>query len=224
MRIFKRLSDIIVSSVNDLLDRAEDPRKMLKQILREMEEGIGAAKRVALQALTAEKKLKKELDQNLLLAAEWQKKALQALGARREDLARKAIARRLEVENLVGTLKAQHESALQSVEQMKGTLKALQARFAEAKRRETALLSRKTFADAKKALLTKMERIRFRGDGLSESPTLGRVEESVAQAEGEAEALKEIADDGLGVDEQGSEEAVEAELRKLKERRKDKKA
>ena len=85
MGIFARLSDIITSNINALLDRAENPEWMIAQIIREMEEGLASAKRYAATAIAAERRIGRELDQNRLQAEHWKAKAREALGLTSQD-------------------------------------------------------------------------------------------------------------------------------------------
>lgn len=220
MRIFKRLSDIVSSNLNDLLDRAEDPAKMVTQILREMEEGLEAARRVTTQTVVDEKKLQKELDRNRALVGEWQRRAVQAVEAGRDDLAKKALARKMEIESVLGSLGSQHETAKATAEQMKGTLKALEARLAEAKRRQATLVARKKLADAKRTVATNMDRARREEGDLAAFARFDRMARKVEDTEAEAEARLEVAGETLEVEELGASEQIEEELKKLKDARK----
>jgi phage shock protein A len=142
MGIFARVSDIIVSNINALLDKAEDPEKMLAQIIREMEEGLASAKRYAATAIAAERRIGRELDQNRAQAEFWKTKARTALTLKRDDLARRLLARKQEHEDLVQSLEVQHAQALQTSTQVRTALRALEARLAEARRKRRSLLAR----------------------------------------------------------------------------------
>ena len=218
MRIFKRLSDIISANLNDLLARAEDPEKMLKQALREMEQGLEAARRVAMQAVTEEKRLKKELEHNEKQASDWEAKAAQAVKADRDDLAKKALARRMEIENVVASIRAEHEEVSESAEQTKRTLKALGSRLSEAKRQEATLVARKKVAEARKAVVEGMERLKQESDGLAVQEKTERLEHELAGLGGKAEALAELSADEIEMEDLGANGQIEAELAKLKAR------
>ena len=73
--IFKRINDIISANINDLIDRVEDPGRMIKQIIREMEENIHQAKEGVIEAIASEKRLQKELEANRVQSEDWLKKA-----------------------------------------------------------------------------------------------------------------------------------------------------
>lgn len=152
MGIFSRISDIISANINYLLDKAENPQATIKQIIREMEEGVAGAKRSAATAIAAEKRLKHELDENRRQSAFWKNKATQALEADREDLARRALLRKRELDDLVAGLEQQHKSAQDTTENLKTTLRALEARLSEARRKEQHLHARRAALAAQKDL------------------------------------------------------------------------
>jgi phage shock protein A len=142
MGIFSRLSDIISANVNALLDKAEDPEKMIVQVVREMEEGLANAKRFAVTAIAAERRLGRELEQNRTQSEFWKSKAREALVLHREDLARRILARKHEHEDLVRNLEIQYADAMETSANVRTVLRALEARLAEARRRQRTFLAR----------------------------------------------------------------------------------
>src|SRR5207244_5760138 len=96
--IFKRINDVITANINELIDRVEDPERMIKQIIREMEDNIRKAKEGVIEAIASEKQLQKHLENHRRQSAEWLKRAEEALQANKEDLARAALARKKEHE------------------------------------------------------------------------------------------------------------------------------
>ena len=219
MSIFKRMSDIIGANVNDLLDKAENPEKMIKQILREMEQGIQTAKRSTADAIAAEKKLKKELEQNKRLASEWHNKAIQAVDADRDDLAKKALARKKEAENLLPSLAAQYAQAEEVCANMKRTLHALESRRAEARRRQTTLLVRKQAAKAQQ-VLARGTAIGDADKGLQAFSKFDAMERKIEDEEMKAEAMMELAGEQQDIEELEDTTDVDIELAKLKKERK----
>lgn len=224
MGIFKRLSDIMTANVNDMLDKAEDPEKMMKQIIREMDEAIQGAKRNVAQAIAGEKKLGKELETNKRLRDEWHKKAQEAVALDREDLARKALTRKKEHESVIGGLEPQHVEAEKTAERLRKTLGALQAKLADAKRRQTVLIARKKTAEAQMAAQNGLSK----ASGKSKAESFAkfeRFEEQVNDMEAEAAALDEINQADTAVDEEfeklGKEDDIELELQKMKQQAKE---
>ena len=95
MGIFSRISDIFKANVNDTLDKAEDPEKMLKQMVIEMEESVNKATLSVANAIANEKSLRQKFEKAKNDARDWEGKARQALMASREDLAKAAWKRKL---------------------------------------------------------------------------------------------------------------------------------
>jgi phage shock protein A len=209
MGIFKRLSDIITANVNDLLDRAEDPEKMIKQVVREMEEAVEAARRNAAQAMASQKKLARELETDRRLRDEWEKKAVQALEGGREDLAREALGRKKEYEALIETLQAQFDKGEGTCHNLRQTLRALQAKLAEAKRKQLILSARRKAAEAELAAQSKLGGARDKAAAFAKFDAM---EEKVEDLEAQAEALKELNE---------AEGGLEAELEDLSQEKAD---
>jgi phage shock protein A len=142
MGIFSRVSDIITANLNALLDRAEDPEVLLAQVVREMEAGIATGRRSAAVAIAAERRLQREWDDHRAQADHWTGRARDALAAGREDLARRALARKHEHAALAESLAEQHADAAQTSRSARTFLRALEARLAEARRKQRALVAR----------------------------------------------------------------------------------
>ena len=142
MGLFARLSDLISANLNSLLDAAEDPERMLTQVIREMEEGLADARQQGASAITAERRLGRELEQNRAAASHWKEQARLALTSHREDLARKALTHKLEQDDLVRALDTQWTAARQTSTDVKAALHALEARLAEARRKQRTLIAR----------------------------------------------------------------------------------
>lgn len=142
MGIFTRVSDIITANLNALLDRADNPEAMLAQVIREMADGLSRARRYAAVAIAAERRLRRERDDNCLQVEYWKGRAAEALAAGREDLARRAIARKQEHDAIARSLDEQHIEAAQAAESARTALRALEARLAEAQQKQRTLLAR----------------------------------------------------------------------------------
>src|SRR4051812_33075819 len=152
MGIFSRVSDIITANLNGLLDRAEDPEAMLAQVVREMEAGVAAARRSAAVAVAAERRLQREWDDNRSQADHWTGRAREALAAGREELARRALARKHEHAALAQVLAEQHADASQTGRSARTALRALEARLAEARRKQRTLVARHRTAQVRVAV------------------------------------------------------------------------
>jgi len=186
--IFKRLADILRANINDLLNRAEDPEKMLTQMLVEMREQMADAKRQVAVAIADEKKLRRQLDQCQEEAATWEQRAMAALQAGKDDLAKQALAQRNASLELAKQYQDQWGKQAQAVESLKQALKALNLKIEDAKRRKDLLIARQKRAEAQKQIQETLQGI---GD-TSAFETFERMEQKVLQKEAEAEAAVDI--------------------------------
>ena len=91
MGIFNRVSDVIKANINDLLDRAEDPEKMIKQMVLEMEESVNKATLSVAESIAKEKQLQRRLEKERANVNDWQSKAEQAIGAGERRLSESCI-------------------------------------------------------------------------------------------------------------------------------------
>ena len=96
MGIFNKLSTVIKSNINDLISRAENPEKMLNQIILDMRDQLAKAKREVAAAIADERKLKAQLEHEVKQQRDWQKRAMLAVKEGRDDLAKQALLRQQE--------------------------------------------------------------------------------------------------------------------------------
>src|SRR5215208_4908131 len=96
MGIFDRLTSLLRSNINDLLSRAEDPEKMLTQILVDMRSQLAKAKQQVATAIADEKRLRDQADAEFKQAQDWERKAMLAIKEGRDDLAKQALVRQSE--------------------------------------------------------------------------------------------------------------------------------
>ena len=104
MGIFDRLKTVISSNMNDLISKAENPEKMLNQMIVDMNQQLIDSKKAVAMAIADEKRLERELIENKAQAQDWEKKAMLAVRAARDDLAKEALLRKQEHEAYVGQL------------------------------------------------------------------------------------------------------------------------
>lgn len=214
--LFKRINDVITANINDLIDRVEDPEKMIKQIIQEMEENLGRAKEGVVDAIASEKKLRQDVESHRSQSAEWQEKARTALQSGDEELARSALIRKQEHDKVLKSLEPAYRSASNTSAALKDQLRALEAKLDEAKRKRSSLVARQRAAEASHGM-TKMGAT-FE-QGLAAQADFTRMEDRVADMEARTEAINEVyADDS--VDQQFAdmevEREVDAELEALK--------
>lgn len=217
--IFVRISDVVSANINDLIDKVEDPERMIKQIIREMEENISRAKESVVNAIASEKQLKRELDHHRGEAVRWQGKAEKALRAEKEDLARKALERKKEHVRIVEDLEKSWTRASETSSRLKEQLRGMENKLAEARRKQGTLVARKRSAEARKCLDTTHNRI---NKGLEIENRFSRMESRVFEVESEADAIAELNDDTTDlereIDEIETEADIENDLARLKKK------
>ncbi len=188
MGLFSRLGTLIRSNINELINKSEDPEKMLNQVLVDMKAQLVEAKKQVAVAIADEKRVKKQYEQEATKADEWERKAMLAVKAGDDGLARAALARKHEHGEVAETLKQQWEAQKQSVEQLKGALRGLDNKIEEAKRKRNILVSRQKRAEAQRTINETLSNI----NSTSAFDTFERMSDRVTQIEAEAEAVAEI--------------------------------
>jgi len=194
MGIFSRLAQLIKSNLNDLISKSEDPEKMLNQVVLEMNNQLAEAKKQVASSIADEKRLGKQLDQELANSTEWERRAMMAVRAGNEELAKDALARKREHDQLAATYKDQHEKQKNAVEQLKRALRMLNDKIEEAKRKKNVLVARKKRAEAQKAIQETMHGLK----DVSAFETFDRMSAKIDQIEAEAEAATEVNEEYTG--------------------------
>jgi len=141
MSYFSRLTDIVTCNLADLLAGEADPQSALREIIHEMEEGVAGAKRSVTTAAASEKRLADEMQEHQTQMSYWIGKARDEVAQGRDDLARHALSRKKEIEDLIAALQQQQAAAASTRAHLATTLRALEARLAEAHRKLQELLS-----------------------------------------------------------------------------------
>ena len=189
MGIFSRLAQLIKSNLNDLISKSEDPEKMLNQVVLDMNNQLVEAKKQVAASIADEKRLAKQFEQEMAHAAEWERRAMMALRAGNEELAKEALARKKEHDQLAETFKEQWTKQKNAVDQLKKALRMLNDKIEEAKRKKNVLIARKKRAEAQKAIQETMHGLKDQ----SAFETFDRMAGKIDQLEAEAEAAGEIA-------------------------------
>jgi len=216
MAIFERIADILKANINDLIDKAEDPEKMVKQLIIEMEEQVEEATRSLGQAMGSQKVAAKELSDAMAAAADWNDKAKLALKAGNEQLAKKALDAKVGIDTQIAGLQESYDGMTAQVDKLKEQVDQLRLKLNEARSRQNVLIARSKVADAMTQAATSVKGISVD----SAFAKLDAMERKVAEQEGTAEAFTElnaaditIADDFAELEHAA---AVDTELAKLK--------
>ena len=194
MGIFDRLSTLIKSNLNDLISSAENPEKMLNQIIVDMRNQLAKAKQQVAAAIADEKRLKDQAEAEFKLADDWEKRAMLAVQEGRDDLAKQALMRGQEHLEHGQQLAATWEAHKQETEKLKQSLRDLNDKIEEAKRKKNLLLARQRRAEAQARISQTMS-------GLSENSAFeafARMEEKITANERQLQAAQEIDEEFSG--------------------------
>ncbi|ALU44459.1 MULTISPECIES: phage shock protein PspA [Pseudoalteromonas] len=189
MGIFSRFADIVNSNINAILDKAEDPEKMVRLIIQEMEDTLVEVRSTSAKTLAEKKELERRVEQLRTQADDWQQKAELALTKDREDLARAALLEKQKATDAADSVTQELSHVESHIEKLQQEVTTLQEKLADAKARQKAIVLRQRSAesrlDVKKALdsskvedaLNRFERYESKIDGLEsqvESYDLGK--------------------------------------------------
>ena len=191
-KIFMRINEIFTANINDMLDRIEDPERMIKQIIVEMEENIRLAKNSVIEAVTSEKRLNQEIKHHRSHAEEWARKAESAVKGKNEDLARKALVRKKEHEKILKDVETSWEAAHETSETLKKQLRKLESKLEEARRKRSMLAARQHAAEARQTI---GKTVSYFERGIHMDEKFDRMEDRVMEIEARSEAIVEIFDE-----------------------------
>ncbi len=215
--IFSRMADIVKANINDLLNRAEDPEKMIRQMILEMEEAVNKATASVGTAVANEKRLERQLLDKTDQIESWQKKAELAVESGEDDLARRALERKAAVERAALDLEVAFDESHKTSDQLKKQLTQLKSKLDEARTRQGALIARRRAAQARKQIAQGLS-----GVGDDAFSSFERFRNRVETEEAEAHAHAEIAGEDPSLEDSFEklerQNTVEEELQALKDR------
>ncbi len=215
MSIFGRIADIFKSNVNDALDRAEDPEKMIKQMVIEMEESVNKATLAVAQAVANEKSLERKIAKADTERNDWEQKAMQALQANREDLAKAALEKKAIADRNFNDLQPMYEAAKTTANKLREQLNGLKRKLDEARSRQSTLIARSQAAKAQKQIAQSMS-----GVGSDAFGKFDKFEDKIEKLEAEAEAFESLDSGSSSLDQEfkqlSSSSAVDSDLLALK--------
>jgi len=152
MGIFQKLSTVIKSNINDLISRAENPEKMLNQIILDMRDQLAKAKREVAAAIADERKLKAQLEDEVKQARDWENRAMLAIKEGRDDLAKQALVRQQEHAERAHMFQQTWQQQAGETEKLKGSLRQLNDKIEEAKRKRNLLVAKQKRAQAQRRI------------------------------------------------------------------------
>ena len=190
MSIFQKISTLFRSNINDLIARAENPEKMLNQIIVDMRDQLARAKREVAAAIADERKLRAQLEDEQKQARDWEKRAMLAVREGRDDLAKQALLRHQEHAERAHAMEQTWHAQSTETEKLKGSLKQLNDRIEEAKRKRNLLIAKQKRAQAQKRIHETMS-------GLSDSSAFdafNRMAEKIEESERRSLAAAEVSE------------------------------
>ncbi|MEE8146239.1 MAG: PspA/IM30 family protein [Longimicrobiales bacterium] len=190
MSIFSKFSTLIKSNINDLISKAENPEKMLNQIILDMRDQLAQAKREVAAAIADERKLRSQLDDEVKQARQWEHRAVLAVKEGRDDLAKQALMRHQEHAERGLTLEQAWRGQASETEKLKGSLRQLNDKIEEAKRKRNLLIAKQKRAQAQRRIHETMS-------GLSDTSAFeafNRMTEKIEESERRSLAHAEVAE------------------------------
>jgi phage shock protein A len=188
MGIWQKLSTLIRSNINDAIAKAENPEKMLNQILLDMRDQLARAKQEVAVAIADERKLKAQAEDEQKLAADWEHRAMLAIRENRDDLAKQALIRQQEHTERAVSYAEPWQKQNSETERLKESLRQLNDKIEEAKRKKNLLVAKQKRAQAHQRIHETMAGLNDR----SAFEVFDRMAEKIEQTERIAAASVEV--------------------------------
>ncbi|WP_196137401.1 phage shock protein PspA [Aliikangiella sp. G2MR2-5] len=215
MGIFSRFADIVNANINALLDKAEDPEKLIRLIVQEMEDTLVEVRTASARTIADKKDISRRIESFQAEAQEWERKAELAISKGREDLAKAALVERNKADDAANELQGELNKLEEELARLSAEITQLQDKLNDAKARQKALLMRhKTTSSRLKVKQT----MHYSGeDAVSR---FDRFERKLDELESEVESFelgknKSLADE---IDDLEKEDEIDRQLAELKKR------
>jgi len=213
MSVFSRFTDIINSNINSLLDKAEDPAKMVRLIIQEMEDTLVEVRSTSAKTLADKKELSRQADRFTKDAEQWQDKAELALSKGREDLARSALIEKKKCVENANSLLDELSYVDEHITKLQSEISQLQDKLADAKARQKAIIMREKTASSRLKVKRNIDSDRM-NDALSRFDSYERKIDGIeAQVEAYDMGSKSLSDE---IAELETDENIDDELAQLK--------
>lgn len=212
MSIFSRLADIINANLNSLLDKAEDPAKMVRLIIQEMEDELVRERSNLARFLAEKKDVSRQIERHQQRVIEWQGKAELALNRDREDLARAALLEKNKQVDLLNALKNEQQVVGEGIDKLSQAIGALEDKLIDARSRQQAMQLRERSAQSR---IKVQERVRH-SETASSIDKFDRMERKVDELEAKADIYSQSKELDQSFAELEVDDAISQELNKLK--------
>ena len=189
MGILLRLFNLFRANANNMLDKAEDPEKMLQQTLSDFEVQKRKAKQQMTEALALQKRFERDTEKEYKEAEKWEQKAILAVQNEKDDLAKEALTRKKEHTFRAADFEKQLEMHRSNAEALRSSYQTMEDKIDEIKRKKGLLSVKQKQAEAQEQIFLTMEGL---GDTSGAMETIARVEEKVENMQARAEAYQEI--------------------------------
>ncbi len=214
MGIFSRFTDIVNSNISALLDKAEDPEKMIRLIIQEMEDTLVEVRTNSARAIADKKELSRRVETAERQIEEWQEKATLALTKNREDLARSALIEKQKLEEMARSLHTEQTLVDETIDKLTGEIGKLEAKINETRAKQQSLVIRRQAAGNRRDVQKHLHTSRTT-EAMSK---FEQYERKIDELEAEADSFTST---GRSLDQEFSElqaqDEIEKELAKMKE-------
>jgi phage shock protein A len=216
MGIFSRLSDIVNSNINSLLDKAEDPEKIIRLIIQEMEDTLVEVRSDAVRIIADRKEAERQIARLTAERDDWEAKAELAINKGREDLARAALVAKTRVSEAVDSEAKHLDEINKGLEQQGEDIARLQAKLDDARKREALMISRHKTATSR----LQARRVTYDNRLVGAMGRMEAMERSLDHLEGKVEVFdhgrgNNLADEIAALQ---TDHAVDEELARMKEK------
>ena len=218
MGIFTRFRDIISSNINSMLDKAEDPEKLIKLMIREIEDTLIELKAACAGVMASQKKVARRLEGVKSREQYWEERAQLAVDKGRDDLAREALVEKRRFTEMIHSLDEEHIEHGAMVAQYKDDIRLLEEKLAGAREKQRLLLQRHIRAKRKKQAQEELRRV----DNYATIAKFEEFENRIERMEAEADLVNYGRKTSLEeeIDKLADEDDIEKELAALKSSRK----
>ena len=197
MGIFQKLSLMLRSNINDMIARAEEPEKLLNQVIEDMREQLVRAKKEVALAMADESRLRKQAETEHKQAQEWERRAMLAVRQGRDDLARQALTRQEEYAERAQSLHETWQRQSAETAKLRDALHQLNDKIEEARRKKNLLVAKQRRAQAQKRIHETMSGLSDRSAFEAFDRMAERIEETERRALAAAELSEEMSGDPL---------------------------